>query len=803
MDQAMADADWILSSVSSAASFVLNGDGPWRLGRGMEVEFRIDGDPGCSRLQAEIARNGDGFSISPLSRSTPVLVDGACIEAPVALRAGSVVAFSAQQMVLRPGATGTVMMQAARPMAAGATAAGATAAGATAAGAAAQTGTTAQRQTTPAGLYIGLERTTTVGRQALADQVVLDHPTISRSHAAFERGAGGVSVRDLGSTNGTFVNGARLVRSQLLRLGDRVGVGPFELVFDGSALVGSTRTGNAELRAIDVSKDIPRAGAAGAPLRLLHGISLAIRPRSLVCIIGASGSGKSTLMNILAGRSLATAGQVVLNGQDLHANFSALKQDIAFVPQQDVLHEQLTLRQALDYAARLRLPPDTTPAQRRETIEAAARSVDLFSRLDTRIGALSGGQKKRASLASEILNRPSLLLLDEVTSGLDESTDWEIMRLLRRLAEEGMTIVAVTHTLANIEEFCHDIVCMGRGGHMTFFGPPAEALAFFGARRLGEVFARMEQGGAQAWRARFNTHGAGITRGGAGRPVEVRAGIDRRGEAAPALLARLLRQFGVLTDRNIRLLLNDRGTLRMAALQSVLIGGLMGYAFGAFGDGWQKVNSENSLMLLLGFLAIWLGCNGTAKDIVGELPIYRRERDINLSTASFVASKYCVSGLFAMMQMAAAAALVAVFAQALPGGLGAQLPALLLGCAAGSAIGLVISALAATRDQATTIVPLALVPQLILAGVLVPKLPALADLLAKVAISGYWLMEAMKATLIARSGPVLVANATTGVPTAMTAQPLWLCGSVLALHAIAFIVVAYGVTLVRNGRRGL
>jgi ABC-type multidrug transport system ATPase subunit/pSer/pThr/pTyr-binding forkhead associated (FHA) protein len=778
----MIKTEWILSSLSSPASFMLDGDGPWRVGRGLEVEFRIEGDPGCSRVQAEIARSGEGFLISPLSRSTPVMVDGARIEGPVALRAGSVVAFSAQQMVLQSGVAGTVMMAVARPMAAGAT---------------------VQRETTLAGLYIGLERTTTVGRQALADQVVLDHPTISRTHAAFERSAGGVSVRDLGSTNGTFLNGARLAGSQLLRAGDRVGVGPFELMFDGSALIGATRTGNAELRAIDVSKDIPRAGAGGAPLRLLHGINLAIRPRSLVCIIGASGSGKSTLMNILAGRSLASAGQVALNGQDLHANFSALKQDIAFVPQQDVLHEHLTLWQALDYAARLRLPPDTTRAQRRETVETAARSVDLFSRLDTRIGALSGGQKKRASLASEILNRPSLLLLDEVTSGLDESTDGEIMRLLRRLAEEGMTIVAVTHTLANIEEFCHDIVCMGRGGHMTFFGAPSETLAFFGARRLGEVFARMEEGGAEAWRERFDGRGAGITRGGGGRPVDARTGIDRRGEAVPALLARVARQFGVLTDRNVRLLLNDRGTLRMAALQSVLIGGLMGYAFGAFGEGWQKVNSETSLMLLLGFLAIWLGCNGTAKDIVGELAIYRRERDINLSTASFIASKYCVSGLFAMVQMAVAAALVAVFAEALPGGWGAQLPALLLGCAAGSAIGLVISALAATRDQATTIVPLALVPQLILAGVLVPRLPALADLLAKVAISGYWLMEAMKATLIARVGPVPVANATTGLPTAMTAQPLWLCGLVLALHAVAFLLVAYGVTLVRNGRRGL
>ena len=183
--------------------------------------------------------------------------------------------------------------------------------------------------------------------------------------------------------------------------------------------------------------------------------------------------------------------------RDLHANFQALKQDIAFVPQQDVLHEQLTLRQALDYTARLRLPPDTTVEQRHAAVNDAARSVDLLDRLDQRIGALSGGQKKCASLASEILNRPSLLLLDEVTSGLDESTDWQIMRLLRRLADDGMTIIVVTHTLANVAEFCDKVICMGRGGQPTFVGAPSEVLEFFSVRRLGEVFDRTEELGAR------------------------------------------------------------------------------------------------------------------------------------------------------------------------------------------------------------------------------------------------------------------------------------------------------------------
>ena len=281
--------------------------------------------------------------------------------------------------------------------------------------------------------------------------------------------------------------------------GDRIDIGPFQLTFDGTALTRSWRVGNAELQVRGVSYDVQGRQARVAPQQILNAASLRVRPSELVCIIGANGTGKSTLMNILAGRALPSEGTVLLNGVDLHANFQALKRDIAYAPQQDVLHEQLTLRQALDYAAQLRLPPDTTAAQRRAAVDEAARSVDLFERLDQRIGALSGGQKKCASLASErISSRPSLLFLDEVTSGLDESTDWEVMRLLRHLADEGMTIVVVTHTLANVIEFCDKIVCIGRGGHATFVGAPSEALDFFAVRRgFGEVFSRMDEQGAE------------------------------------------------------------------------------------------------------------------------------------------------------------------------------------------------------------------------------------------------------------------------------------------------------------------
>jgi len=654
-----------------------------------------------------------------------------------------------------------------------------------------------------------LDHGLTIGRQVMPGQVVLDHPNVSGRHAEFKVAGGTVVVRDLGGTNGTYVNGELVRGARPLAPGDRINIGPFELTFDGSALRG-WRNGDVELQVRGISYDV-RANRArvATPQRILHSASALIRPSEFVCIIGANGVGKSTLMNIMAGRGLPSEGSVLFNGVDLHANFQALKQDIAFVPQQHALHEQLTLREALGYTARLRLPPDTSPEQRRAAVVGAACSVDLFDRLDQRIGALSGGQKKCASLASEILSRPSVLFLDEVTSGLDEATDWDIMRLLRRLADEGMTIVVVTHTLANVAEFCDKIICMGRGGQPTFIGTFPEALDFFAVRRLGEVFNRMDELGAENWRARFEqTVGAtaNLPPTAIAHPGQQRSNPHRKHWPALAAtfgkLRRIVGQGAILLHRNTKLLLADRRTLAMSTLQSLLIGGLIGYAFGTFGEGQEQINAQNALLLLLGLSAIWLGCNAASKEIVGELAIFRRERDSNLSTVAFIGAKYLVSGVFTVLQLALVYALVGALAEDIPGNPLEQFMLLTIGAMAGTAIGLLISAVANTRDQATVIVPLALVPQLILAGVLVPKLPNLAEQLAKVAVSGYWLTEAMKSVFIAADGPIRVINPRTGSLMEMTAEPAGWGGAIVALHALAFLLIAYLVILLRHGGRG-
>jgi len=781
--------DAILTIQGRAEAVHLTGNGPWQIGRDDRSEIHFPDDPGCSRTQARIRRDGGGgFILENLSTRSATRFDANPLTSPVALYDGATITFSKQRLTFvstnvgrrepAPGPAGvrsaeTVILSVIEVA-------------------------TLDTQA-PAVDRLALDHSFSVGRLALPNQVVLDHPAVSRQHAIFDISDGGVTVRDAGSTNGTFVNGTRLARPHRLVSGDRVDIGPFQFTFDGSALSSSSRSGNVDLLVRGVGREV--AGAAGweGKVRILDRATFHIRPRELICIIGASGSGKSTLLNILSGRIAPSDGMVLLNGVDLHANFEALKQDIAFIPQQDVLHEQLTLRQALEYAARLRLPPDMSAAQRHAAVATAAENVDLLDHLDDRIVSLSGGQKKRAGLASEIMQRPSLLFLDEVTSGLDESTDREIMHLLRRLADQGMTIIVVTHTLANIEQFCHRVICMGTGGHTTFVGRPEEALRFFNLARIGLVFDRIAETGAVQWRQRFEASPLyDRSARSADRPSQE---IVRRPEPIALRARRMMRQFVILVGRNTRLLHADRRNLIMAAVQSTLIGGLLGYAFGSFGTGLQRSNCQNALLFLIGLTSLWLGCNGASKDIVGELVIYRRERDVNLSTTAFVAAKYVVTSVFTILQLVVVFLFTALLAEDMPGGLIGPLPILVLGSLAGTAMGLVISASANTRDQATTIVPLALVPQIILAGILVPNLPAIADAFAKVGVSAYWLTEMLKAQFIATDGPVEVLDAATGHIVALTSQPACLGALMVSAHTVVLLTAAWLITLLRNGRR--
>jgi ABC-type multidrug transport system ATPase subunit len=301
----------------------------------------------------------------------------------------------------------------------------------------------------------------TIGRERSND-IVLDDPLVSRRHARLDPSVGGAPavLHDLGSFNGSFVNGYRVQGTVPLELGAEVTFGNQSFRWDGSSLVASATEHGFTLYAEDLTVSV------SGGKRIMEGISFQLKPSSLTAVIGPSGAGKSTLLGALTGLRPATEGRVIWQGHDLYTHYDQLRFQIGLVPQADIQHPQLKVGQALDYAAQLRLPPDTTKAERDARVRTVAEQMQLLERLDNRIGTeLSGGQKKRVSIATELLTAPPLLFLDEPTSGLDPGLDLEVMKQLRTLADRGRVIMVVTHSVLALD-VCDNVMVLAPGGRM-------------------------------------------------------------------------------------------------------------------------------------------------------------------------------------------------------------------------------------------------------------------------------------------------------------------------------------------------
>jgi len=297
--------------------------------------------------------------------------------------------------------------------------------------------------------------------------------------------------------------------------------------------------------------------ATGKPVMLLSDISLQIKSCDFVCIIGPSGSGKTTLLKILSGRNKPTHGQVVVDCIDLFQNFNVLKKKIAFVPQRDILYEKLSTESGLTYTAKLRLAPDTTPLQIQNTVSQTIQSVGLTERASTQIENLSGGQRKRSCLGNEILSQPEILFLDEVTSGLDEHSDQEIMSLLKDLASAGKAIIMVTHNLANIEQTCNKVIILSKHGCLAFYGTPDEAKEYFGIDSLGQIYPVLEKQSPREWMHKFKLFSSCVIAQNTPRsPVEV-----VHNAADKDIRNIFIRQIQILLDRRFHIQMLDLRSL--------------------------------------------------------------------------------------------------------------------------------------------------------------------------------------------------------------------------------------------------
>lgn len=738
-------------------SHALTGGGPWTIGRHRECDIVLAGDPYCARRQCELSVAGDTLYVAPISENSPTYIDERPVDTRARVRAGNRLRFGQTEMTVR-----------------------------------ARSGVDASGEaddelsvSVPAG-------STVIGREPGAHGIALDHPTVSRRHAEFGLKNGTPWLRDLGSTNGTFVNGQRITRGVALRDGDTIAIGPTRFAFAGGQLVQPRRTGTLSISARAVAMDVR---VKGEMLRILHPCNVTIRRGEFVCLIGGSGAGKSTLMNVLSGRLRASEGNIEIMGADLAREFEALKPYLAHVPQREVLHDLLTVRTALGFIAELRLPLDMSAQDRATEIAAAAEAVEMTAHLDKPFAKLSGGQKKRACLAAEILCKPQVLFLDEVTSGLDEQTDFEIMQLLSRIAKGGTTIVCVTHNLANIPRFCDRVVVMGSGGYLVFDGPPAEALTFMRVERLGEIFARVTPHNVEQYAERFRKENSRA------RIVDADSGATPWANVrSPGLLHLALdnvNQFGVLLRRNVALLAADYNTLALVGLQALIIGTFLGLALSDFGsDRYQIVASKKILLTLLTMSAIWIGCNGASKDIICEAAILRQEKNVNLSLATYLLSKMVTAFLFTSLQIAIMFALVATISGGIPGNAVMQLIMLCVAGCVAVMMGLLVSAASTSPAQATAIVPMFLVPQLIFIGTIVPKMPkVLADLSAVIVPTN--VLNASLLSIWARDGRIPDPPAPPGPQTYFATRPLT---ETLALTGVHFLVLALATYLVLRWR---
>jgi ABC-type multidrug transport system ATPase subunit len=355
-------------------------------------------------------------------------------------------------------------------------------------------GRTAVRQNIPvASLFVDKQRLV-IGRAPDCD-VCLAHPSVSRYHALLERLPEGLHLRDLGSVNGISIDGHRLNEMAFVREGQRVGIGPFLFTLVGGAIQSLDSSRSLRLEARGLEKVIRTAD--GGSRKLLDNVNLVINPGEFVSLLGPSGSGKSTLMDALNGRRRATGGKVLANGEDFYQHFDNFRQSLGYVPQKDIVHTQLTVHRALYYTARLRLPTDTGPDELKARVEAVLAEMELGPHRDTLIGNLSGGQIKRVSLGAELLARPCMLYIDEATSGLDAGTEARMMRLFRRLADEGRSLLCITHNVDNVER-CHLIIVLARG-RLVYFGPPGEAPVYFKVSRINEIYDRLAEKDTDAW----------------------------------------------------------------------------------------------------------------------------------------------------------------------------------------------------------------------------------------------------------------------------------------------------------------
>jgi ABC-type multidrug transport system ATPase subunit/pSer/pThr/pTyr-binding forkhead associated (FHA) protein len=588
-------------------------------------------------------------------------------------------------------------------------------------------------------------QTLTVGRGPEND-IQLDGLLISKYHARFINSPQGVLIEDAGSTNGVYLNGGKVTGRPVVQSQDAVQIGPFVLKADrATGIAVFDNRSRTRIDAIAITETVRQRSGRG-PRKLLDEISLAIDPNEFVGVLGPSGAGKSMLMRALNGMRPTTSGRVLINSLDLYQHVDLLKQSIGYVPQDDIIHSELTVYRTLYYVARLRLSRDVPVNEIDQIISEVLDVTGLADRRDVLVSELSGGQRKRVSIAVELLTKPSLIFLDEPTSGLDPATEERFMKLFRQIAESGHTVILTTHAMENVRLF--DRVVLLLRGKLIFYGTPAEALEFVGATNFIDLYNQLEAPVASEV-ARLAPLPPKATK------PQQRADEQRREEIADAVaenwrtqfmatevyrhyidaplglvqpdaqtstpthhrrgIVDAVRQWTTLVRRYAEVLASNKWNLLILFGQAPIIGLLTYFVVG-------RNDPRDFTYFILALVSIWFGTSVAARELIKEQPVFKRERMVNLGLFPYVASKLFVLSFIVGLQTTLLFSTLKILHFAgllsLPGYLFGlpQLLVMALTGMVGIALGLLISALVKTSEVATSLVPLILIPQILFAG---------------------------------------------------------------------------------------
>jgi len=569
------------------------------------------------------------------------------------------------------------------------------------------------------------------------NDIAIDHPLISRHHARLEKWDSRWTITDLQSTNGTYVNGRRVATTIDLATGDVIDLGGSRLLLlDDGSFERRDYRGDRRIEARDLTI------SAGKRI-LLEGVSLTLLPSELVGLMGPSGAGKTTLMTTLNGYLPPTGGRVLFNGQDLYASFEHFRLGIGYVPQDDILHGELTVAEALYFTARLRFPADTSSHEIRQRIDRVLGQLGIAHIRDSRIGTMthkviSGGERKRVVVAMELLNDPPALFLDEPTSGLSSEDALSVMQCLRALAQEGRTILLTIHQpsrevfrlLDNLAVVSRDLK-NGQPARLVYYGPAyPEAVRYFNPDlslplepQPEGVLRGLAERSTNEWLQRYQA--SALKK----RFVDDRAGRGAlRGATAPEAPRRpsSLGQTFILMRRGVALKARDLWNSSILLAQAPVIASLFVLIFAAatWKDGSpaslrQSGVATATVLFLMNIAAIWFGCSNAAREIVAEWAVFTRERMVGLQLSAYVGSKLGLLSFIGLTQCVLLLSIVK-FGCRVDAPWLRLFTSLSLSMLVGTCLGLLISALARSSEVAISLVPLVILPMVVLGGMMQP-----------------------------------------------------------------------------------